>query len=328
MAADILTKKFIYVNPVICEMLGYTKEELKGLTWIDLTYPEDIEKNLVLFTEMSEGRLDRYDVDKRFVRKDGSLIYISISVVCERNSDGSLHHLLSSYVDVTARKLAEEAAMQERSLLRTLIDNLPDCIYIKDWQCRKIAANKADLSRMGCTSETEIIGKTDIELFPGPTGISGFEADLSVILTGKPLINNEKSYFDSKGKQRWRLSSKIPFYDENKKVQGLVGIGYDITERKLIEEALKKSEELYRNLVEKMPDGVYKSTVAGKFVSVNPALVTMLGYGSKEELMAIDIINDLYFDINDREQSVSTQKDGGFDVFRLKRKETGCESIS
>lgn len=314
-------KNWLEVNHSLCQMLGYSKEELKKMTWIDLTYPEDIEKNLVLFTEMSEGRLNRYDIDKRFIRKDGALLYITMSVVCERNPDGALHHMLTSYVDVTARKLAEEATMRERSLLRTLIDNLPDCIYIKDWQCRKIAANKADLSRMGCTSEAEIIGKTDIELFPGTTGISGFEADLSVILTGKPLINNEKSYIDSNGKQHWRLSSKIPFYDENKKVQGLVGIGYDITERKLIEDALKKSEELYRDLVEKMPDGVYKSTPAGKFVSVNPALVTMLGYESKEELMAIDIIKDLYFDINDREQLVSAQKDGGFDIFRLKRKD-------
>ena len=314
-------KKWLEVNRSLCQMLGYTKEELKGLTWINLTYHEDVDRNLELFDKMAEGHIDRYEIEKRFVRKDGSLLFITLSTVCERNSDGSVHHLLTSYIDITEQHLAKETITRDRTLLRTLIDNLPDAIYVKDSQCQKIVANKADLRRMGYSSESEIIGKTDVEIFPGPIGIQGIEEDLSVILTGTPMINSEKSYFDQEGNQHWRLSSKVPFYDEHEKVRGLVGIGYDITERKLIEEALKKSEELYRNLVEKMPDGVYKSTAAGKFVSANLALVTMLGYDSKEELMAIDIVNDLYFDVSDREQLISTQKDGGFDVFRLKRKD-------
>jgi len=289
-------KKWLEVNRSLCQMLGYTKEELKGLNWIDLTYHEDVDRNLELFDKMAEGHIDRYEIEKRFVRKDGSLLFITLSTVCERNSDGSVHNLLTSYIDITEQHLAKETITRDRTLLRTLIDNLPDAIYVKDSQCQKIVANKADLRRMGYNSESEIIGKTDVEIFPGPVGIQGIEEDLSVILTGTPMINSEKSYFDQEGNHHWRLSSKVPFYDENEKVRGLVGIGYDITERKLIEEALKKSEELYRNLVEKMPDGVYKSTAAGKFVSANPALVTMLGYNSKEELMAIDIIKDICID--------------------------------
>jgi PAS domain S-box-containing protein len=314
-------KIWLEVNHSLCQMLGYSKEELRGLTWVDLTYPEDIEKNLKLFAELSEGKLDRYEIEKRLVRKDGTLLYITLSVVCERNSDGSLHHLLTSYVDVTARHLAEETIKQEHTLLRTLIDNLPDAVYVKDLQCRKMLANKTDLKHMGYSSESEAIGKTDIEIFPGPDGIHSFEEDLSVILTGIPLINRERHYIDPNGNQHWRLSSKIPYYDENKKVKGLVGIGYDITGRKLNEEALKKSEELYRKLVEKMPDGVYKSTSAGKFVSVNPAMVTILGYDSLEELMAIDIKNELYFNSEERKRLVANLTEGGFAVFRLKRKD-------
>src|SRR5512133_46748 len=114
---------------------------------------------------MSKGQLDRYEIDKRFVRKDGSLLYTTLSAVCERNPDGTAQHILTSYIDITARHLAEEAIRQERSLLRTLINSLPDAIYVKDAKCRKILANNADLDRMGCTSESEFINKTDIEIF-------------------------------------------------------------------------------------------------------------------------------------------------------------------
>ena len=317
-------KNWLEVNDRLCQMLGYSKEELVTLNWVDVTYHDDIDLNLKMFGELTAGKVDRYELDKRFVRKDGSLLYTTLSTVCERNPDGSVHHLLSSYVDVTARHLAEEAIRQERSLLRTLIDNLPDIIYVKDSQCRKIVANKADLKRMGYTSESDIIGKTSVEIFSPANGQRGYLEDLAVIQTGIPLVNREKSFLDSDGKRHWRLTSKFPFYDESHHVQGLVGIGYDITERKLIEEALKESEKLYRNLIEKMPDGVYKSTHAGKFVSVNPALVTMLGYESTEELMAIDIEKELYFEPEDRHQQICDEIEGGFDVYQLKKKDGSC----
>jgi len=314
-------KIWLEVNQSLCQMLGYTARELRELTWIDVTYPQDIDKNLILFEQMEAGMLDRYEIDKRFVRKDGSILYATLSTVCEHNPDGSIHHLLTSYVDVSARHEAEEAILHERALLRTLIDNLPTTIYVKDSKCRKIVSNKADLDHMGFTSELEVIGKTDLELFPGANGKRGFKEDFVVIQSGSPLINKEKDFFDSNGKQHWRITSKFPFFDDNHKVQGLVGIGYDITDRKLIDEALKESEELYRNLIEKMPDGVYKSTHAGKFISVNPAMVSILGYESKEELKSIDIKTQLYFEEDERVRSESEDKDDSFDVYKMKRKD-------
>ncbi len=314
-------KMWLEVNQSLCEMLGYSKDELSRLSWVDLTHPDDVEKNMKLFSEMSEGKTDRYELDKRFIRKDGSLLYTTLSVVCERNPDGSIQHLLASYVDVTARHLAEDAILHDRALLRTLIDNLPATVYVKDSLGRKIVSNKADLFHMGYTLESDVIGKTDIELFSKVEGERGYNEDLEVIETGIPLINRESDFFDSNGIQRWMLTSKFPYYDDNLKVKGLVGIGFDITERKLTDEALKESEELYRNLIEKIPDGVYKSTHAGKFISVNPAMVSMLGYDSKEDLKSIDIKKQLYFEEEERIRLVSDSKEDSFDVYKMKRKD-------
>lgn len=141
------------------------------------------------------------------------------------------------------KKQAEETIRYERILLRALIDNLPDTIYIKDNQCRKIIANKADLFITGWASEADIIGKTDLEVFNGEIGKRGYDDDMNIIKTGKPLINREEEFVDKHGNQRWLHTTKIPIYNEQGQISGLVGIGHDITEQKRADLLLKESEE-------------------------------------------------------------------------------------
>jgi PAS domain S-box-containing protein len=120
----------------------------------------------------------------------------------------------------------------ERVLLRTLIDNLPDAVYIKDRKGRKLAANEADLKIMNFHSESEVIGKTDLELFETEYEQQGYYQDMEIMSAGKALLNYEDNYIDNNGIKRWRLISKIPIFDNDNKVMGLVGFGRDITERK------------------------------------------------------------------------------------------------
>jgi PAS domain S-box-containing protein len=134
----------------------------------------------------------------------------------------------------------------ERSLLRTLIDNLPDYIYVKDSDCRIIVANKSSVEFMGYTSESHIMGKTDLDIFTDENGNRGFAQDLAVVQTGQPIVNLEEEFVDARGIHRWLLTTKIPIYNEHGKIYGLVGLKHDITIRKQIEFELKASE---RNLI-------------------------------------------------------------------------------
>jgi PAS domain S-box-containing protein len=100
-----------------------------------------------------------------------------------------------------------------------------------------------------------------------------------------------------------------------------VGFFMDVTDRRHAEEALRESEAIHRNLIERMLDGVYKSTPDGKFIDVNPALVKMLGYDSKEELLAIDIKKQLYFEPADRESLLLLDKYGEVTDYPVKKKD-------
>ncbi len=163
----------------------------------------------------------------------------------------------------------------ERILLRTLIDNLPDFIYVKDTDCRIIVANKSCVEFMGYTNESQIIGKTDLDIFTDENGHCGFAQDLSVVQNGQPILNHEEEFVDALGVRRWLLTSKIPIYDERGKISGLVGLRHDITIRKQIEFELKESE---RNLIKQNTE---YHTLNDEYLALNEELTESFNHIQK-----------------------------------------------
>jgi PAS domain S-box-containing protein len=141
------------------------------------------------------------------------------------------------------KKLAENSMKFERILLRTLIDNLPDLIYIKDTQCCKIVSNRADVQFVGYSSESEVIGKTDLEIYRNEYGKRSHAADLEVLQNGSSLINAEVEIKDAAGNDHCFLTSKIPIHNAQGQISGLVGIAHDITDRKKMEVSIIDNEK-------------------------------------------------------------------------------------
>jgi PAS domain S-box-containing protein len=181
----------------------------------------------------------RFDWTHR--RTDGEDFYAE--VLLSAFDLGGERVLQATARDITERKCAEETIIHERLLLRTLIDNLPDHIYVKDSDGRKLISNIADFKDLGLKNEQQVIGKTDLELFPGQTGQRGYDDDMEVITLDIRIIGREEDFIDSMGRKRWSLTTKIPLHDKNSKITGLVGIGHDITERKKAEEELIKAKD-------------------------------------------------------------------------------------
>ena len=121
MAITTPEKGWLQVNDKLCQMLGYSRQELARLTWAELTYPEDLAPDLAQFERLQHGEIDSYTLEKRFVRKDGNLVFTNLSVGCVRRPDRSLDYVLALLEDITQRKRAErkaEEALEKEVILR------------------------------------------------------------------------------------------------------------------------------------------------------------------------------------------------------------------
>jgi len=151
------------------------------------------------------------------------------------------------------RKKTEETPQSENffsdeNLLRTLIDNMPDFIYIKDTKSRFVVANKKLAMVHGVKSALEMAGKTDFDFYPKELANKYYWNEQEIIASGKPLINFEEQGLDENGEIIYQLTTKIPLKDRTGKTTGLVGIGRDITSRKKAEEQLAEHAKQLQKL--------------------------------------------------------------------------------
>jgi two-component system, sensor histidine kinase and response regulator len=182
-------------------------------------------------------------------------------------------------------KQERKVLVDECDLLSTVLNNIPTQIYVKDTQSRFIFANTETVRALRVASVEEYIGKTDLDLMlHSPEKAAAYFAEERKILqTGEAIIDKEHASYTEDNRTMWSSTSKIALRDAEGNITGIVGIGQDITERKLAEEALHNSEELYRTLVQNMPDSaviLYDHDL--RFILVDGHEVDRSGYSKTE----------------------------------------------
>ncbi len=289
---DLETQAFMEVNEAAVNHYGYSKEEFLAMTIKDIrpvddlpAFNENIEK-----IKNSANRISK----ARHLKKSGEIILVEISSHLLKFNGRNARHVVVN--DITERvtiedanKKAEEKLNNERLLLRTVIDNLPDSIYAKDLDSRKTLANTAEIKYLKANSEAEVLGKDDFAFYPKELAEIFYADDQSVIESGLPVINKEDYIFDDQGRKRWLLTSKLPLRDKESRIIGLVGIGNDITERMHLKEALLESEKKYRLIFEHSPLGLLSYDENGVIYACNNRFAEIMGT-SVEKLVGINML--------------------------------------
>lgn len=185
--------------------------------------------------------------------------------------------------DIAERQRIEHALTQERNLLRTLIDSLPDLIYVKDRASRYLLSNAAHAAFLGCTSPDQVVGKSVFDFFPAEQARQFRADDEQVMQSGQPLVNREEQALDRvSGKVIWNLTTKVPLRDASGQVTGLLGIARNITARKQMEEEIERRKQFFESLFVNSPVAIVTLDAAHWITSCNPAFEALFGYTADE----------------------------------------------
>ncbi|HET7093501.1 MAG TPA: PAS domain S-box protein, partial [Thermomicrobiales bacterium] len=217
-----------------------------------------------------------YDVEYRVVWPDGQIRWLRERGEAIRDPDGRLTRVLGVTQDVTERRQAEAAIVAERDLLTTLLEQLPDPVYVKDTSLRFVRLNQATADTLGVARAEEAIGKTDIDFFAAPIARQ-FAVEEAAVLTGTPLLNKLQRESD-RDDARWVLTSKTPLRDATGATTGLIGINRDVTDRQRLLEEREAAEARLRSLLANAIELVSVVDERGVILYQSPASERVLGY--------------------------------------------------
>jgi PAS domain S-box-containing protein len=224
----------LWESPSTVRNLGYVPGEYLTHNIFEIMHPDDLAWTRNVFARLIQEPGARQSGIFRLRRSDGTWRWVE-AIAHNMLNEPSVNAIVVNYRDITERKQAEEMLREERNLLRTLIDNIPDRIYVWILMVEKPYRTQQMASLRGKTME-DVMGKTDLDTYPPDLAEEFWQLDQAIIDSGQALINYEEPGLDAEGHRVSILTTKIPLRDREGKVVGLVGIGRDITERKQVEE--------------------------------------------------------------------------------------------
>ncbi len=281
---------YLGCNRAFAEDAGLTSPaQVVGKTDWDMPWKEQAELYRADDRSVMDTGTAKINYEEPQTSPTGEQTWLRTSKVPMRDATGQVTAVLGMYEDITERRTVESVLARERNLLRTLIDTLPDQIFVKDAQGHIILHNEADARAMGVASTAEALGKTVFDLYPQELAEIYHADDMAVIQSGQSLVNQEEPSTDETGQPRWVLTTKVPFSDPHGKPLGLVGVARDITERKRIEATLLQSEERFRRFSESTQEGlVFHEN--GLILDANTAVVALFGFAAPTELIGRNLL--------------------------------------
>jgi PAS domain S-box-containing protein len=237
---DPATGCFVRVNPNMCEITGYSEEELLGMTFLEIAHSENRKEDFESFQRFVGGEMPKYKVEKRYVRKDGQAIWVNVNAIAIRNDAGQPLRMLAIIQDTTERKEAEEA----RARLAAIVESSDDAIIGKTLDGVITSWNRGAQKMYGYSKE-EVVGKR-IDILVPPEYPSDIPQILDKIRRGRVVDHYETKRITKDGRRLEVLLTVSPIKDQAGTMIGASTIARDITERKQAEEEARQVREAER----------------------------------------------------------------------------------
>lgn len=285
-----LNFRWLRFNDKFCRIMGYPREELLEKPALEITHPEDRDEDLRGKRALASGEIDEFSMEKRYVRKDGRVIWVKVTAAVQRDDEGRPAYLIAVIEDISERKAAEQNLLESREQLRLALEAAGAGAWI--WDVAK--------SRTEWWEEYRKLAGVGSEVGPS------FEAWLAsvhpedrscveqyarnVVQSCEPRFAFEYRIIHPEKGIRWIRGVGTAEFAPDGAPLRIVGLNLDITEQRKLDGALREAEERLRFLVDTASDGFFIHTCDGRLLDVNQQACDTLGY-SRNELMRLTIFD-------------------------------------
>ncbi|MCP4405618.1 MAG: PAS domain S-box protein [bacterium] len=298
--------RFLLANQRFCDIVGYAQEQLRQLSFQEITHPEDLDSSLSYAEKMLTGRLQNFSVEKRYIHCDSSSVWVNLTVSLAQESSGQAKYFITVVEDISQRKRAEQALRESEEFHRLTLSSISDAVFITD--------DRGTFTFI-CPNVNVIFGYSfeEVQVLGNIENLIGkalFHAD--ELSARQEIANIERKVVDKFGQPHALL---VTVKQVSIRTGTLLYSCRDISRRKQTEEALRNSEQQYRLLAESVADGI--GIIRNeKWVFVNEALARMLG-DTAEALLGKTPRGFLLDDYKKQRQKMSQQ---------LEQKASGAQS--
>ncbi|MGC2246577.1 MAG: PAS domain S-box protein [Terriglobales bacterium] len=318
--------RWLRVNKKLCEIVGYTESELMQLTFQEITHPEDLPADLAQTEKLLNGSLDMFAMKKRYLRKDGSLVWVNLTVSLARDADGKVKHFISVVEDIHERHESDVV----RARLAAIVESSDDAIISKDLD-GVIRSWNAGAVRIFEFTAQETVGRSITMIIPPDRHHE--EAQILRRLRRGERIHHFETVRVTKSGKKIDVSLTIsPVKDPQERVIGVSKIARDITAQKQVEEALRESEERFRAILETTPECVKLVAPDGTLLHMNAPGLKMVGADCAEQVVSQSVYDLIAPEDRDRFRAFNEEVCAGekgaleFDIIGLDGKRRQMET--
>ena len=282
---------YTYVSPSIKQLRGYTVEEALKQSLDQVLTPESFKFAKELFDRefslelrgLYHGPEWSYTTELEMICKDGSTVWTEVTMNILYDENDKPKGFMGITRDITERKRMYKELQKSQQIMRLVLDTIPVGVFWKDRDSKYLGCNRQFAIYADLGSGEEIIGKYDRDMPWAEDSELYIKNDRKVIESGMPIYNFEHLERKTNGNSAWLSTSKVPLYDADGRINGLLGTFDDITVRKQAEEAIRKSEERYRTIFESTATANIITAEDTTILLANTNFANLVGY-SKQEL--------------------------------------------
>lgn len=280
--------RFLRVNAAFCRMLGYSEDELRKMSFVEVTHPEDIDSDCDQANGLFEGDIERYEMDKRYVARDGRIFWVHLTGSVVRDNAGKALHALAILEDIDARKRAEERLAQSEERLRLAMEGAQIATFEWDIRAGRILWSQNLISLVGVDPASFSDSYAFFESLVHPEDRERVQAALAAAMeSGSYECDFRMIRHD--GSVRWTAARGTVQFDPDRRPLRMLGVDIEITERRRMEEALRASEAFNRRLLGQLPGITYIfDVVQRRPIWINRAPRQGLGTGSESAVAAAE----------------------------------------